>query len=89
MSYLKEMKGKNFEKAPSQVMLIYQVQDINKLYDKGIAYEHESMNQANNRYTQKILKKYFSPFLSCIKKGKQNNQNFFKTNIDFNIRKNS
>ena len=41
MSYLKEMR-KEHEKAPSQVMLIYKVQDINNLYDKGIAYEHES-----------------------------------------------
>ena len=33
ISYLKEMKGKSFEKTPPQVMLNYQVQDINKLYD--------------------------------------------------------
>ena len=33
ISYLKEMKGKSFEKTAPQVMLNYQVQDINKLYD--------------------------------------------------------
>ena len=32
-------------------MLSYQVQDINKLYDKGIAYEQKQTNTNTNKYS--------------------------------------
>ena len=79
MSYLKENLGKNFVKTPPQIMLAIK-------YKISTSYMIKALYKSMIKQIPINTHKYFSLFLSCIKKGMQKQQKI-KTYVDFIRRK--